>query len=548
MQARRVEEGESRSETCRFGSVQICVREQDRFRTPNTLATPGDRGELSGCDRAHIFNLHAGGKHNRLVRMNAALTTATAPESVQASETAATATTLLIFGASGDLANRLLLPGIGALLARDPGRELKILGADRAPLSQKEFSHRLTSALASGGASADVAAQHGAKTHYFECDVSDANELRQVIYEAGGTDRLVLYFALPPAVAAQACEALTKCDIPDNTHLALEKPFGFDLESARALNRVVSRLVPEDQIHRMDHFLGKSTVIDVMAVRFANRMMQAVWSADHIESVEIFYDEELALENRAGYYDHAGALVDMIQSHLLQVLAVVAMEQPAAISSRDLRDAKSAVLRATRIWDDDPAAASFRARYGAGRVGEREVPSYVDEAGVDPQRETETLAQITVEIANQRWRGVPFTLRSGKALGKTQKQVVVTFREVRHLPQGFKGGSGPDQLVMHLDPDIMELQITTNGSQDPFQLEQSTFRTALRQGELAAYGEVLAAILDGESMLSVRGDAAEECWRITDQVLASWRDGAVPLREYPAGCTAEEALGAGPAD
>lgn len=476
--------------------------------------------------------------------MNAAPTTAPAPGSVPTTDdTPVTATTLLIFGASGDLTSRLLLPGIGALLARDPERRLKILGADRASLSQEDFAQRLTAALVAGGASRELAAAHAEKTHYFECDVTDADELGEIISRAGTAERLVLYFALPPAVAAQACEALTKCDIPNNTHLALEKPFGFDLESARALNRVVSRLVPEEQIHRMDHFLGKSTVIDVMAVRFANRMMQAVWSADHIESVEICYDEELALESRAGYYDHAGALVDMIQSHLLQVLSVVAMEQPAAVTSEDLRDAKSAVLRATRIWGDDPAAATFRARYSAGHVGEQAVPNYVDEAGVDPGRDTETLAQITVEVANQRWRGVPFTLRSGKALGETRKQVVVTFKEVRHLPVGFKGGSGPDRLVMHLDPDIMELQITTNGSQDPFQLEQSTFKTALRQGELAAYGEVLAAILDGESMLSVRGDAAEECWRITDEVLASWRAGGVPLREYPAGCDADTALG-----
>src|SRR5690625_267019 len=272
------------------------------------------------------------------------------------------ATTLLIFGASGDLTKRLLLPGIGALLERDGDRELTIYGADRAALSQQDFRERLEEALRDGGASESLIARHVERTRYYECDVADPDQLRAVIEKVSGDDRLVLYFALPPAVTAQACEALTKCDLPPRTHLALEKPFGFDLESARALNRVVAQLVPEDQIHRMDHFLGKSTVIDVMAVRFANLMMQTVWSADHIESVEISYDEELALENRGGYYYKAGALVDMIQSHLLQVMATVAMEQPAAITSRDLRDAKTAVLRATHIWDDDPHLSTHRGR------------------------------------------------------------------------------------------------------------------------------------------------------------------------------------------
>lgn len=444
-------------------------------------------------------------------------------------------TTLLIFGASGDLTKRLLLPGIGALLERDPDRDVRILGADRADLSQKDFANLLHDGLINGGANSQLAEEHVQATKYFTCDVVDPDQLREVINAVSDTDRLVLYFALPPAVTAQACEALTKCDLPQNTHLAMEKPFGFDLQSAKDLNRIVARLVPEEQIHRMDHFLGKTTVIDVMAVRFANRMLQAVWSASDIESIEISYDEELALENRAGYYDHAGALIDMIQSHLLQVMAVVAMEPPSAISSRELRDAKAAVLRATRIWDDDATVATRRARYVAGQVGERHVPSYVDEPGVDASRNTETLAQITLEVANQRWRGVPITLRSGKALGKTRKRVVITFRDVRHLPQGFEGGCGPDRLIMNLDPDIMELQLTTNGAQDPFVLEQSRFITELRQAELTAYGEVLSAILDGDSLLSVRGDTAEECWRITDEVLAMWRTHQVPLEEYPAG-------------
>lgn len=446
-----------------------------------------------------------------------------------------TPTTLLILGASGDLTRRLLLPGLGALLGRDPNRPLRIVGADRADLGTNAFAERVADALAEGGASTDVVDRHRRSTTYHQLDVTDSEAFSAVLAGFDATDRLIMYFALPPAVTERACQALVSCQLPQDTHLAMEKPFGYDLDSARSLNTLVARLVSDDRVHRVDHFLGKSTVLDVIALRFANRMIQNVWSADDIESIEIAYDEELALEGRAGYYDHAGALVDMIQSHLLQVMSVVAMEPPSQISGRELRDAKSAVLRATRLWGGDPVTATRRGRYTAGTIGDHSVPNYLDEQGVDPERDTETMAQVTVEVVNQRWAGVPITLRSGKALGKTRKHVVVNFADTRHLPEGLTGGDGPDRLIIGLSSDVIELHLTTNTTEDPFTLEQSTLVTALRHSELDAYGEVLAAILDGETMISVRGDAAEECWRLTDEVLESWRAGAVPMEDYVAG-------------
>lgn len=446
-----------------------------------------------------------------------------------------TDTTLLILGASGDLTRRLLLPGIGSLLEREPDRPVRIVGADRAELSSEEFADRIGDALTEGGCSSPVVARLREHCAYFPIDVTDSDALGSVFAELADSERLVAYFALPPSVTERACRAMLRLDLPECLHLAMEKPFGHDEASARQLNKIVARLAPDERVHRVDHFLGKSSVLDIMALRFANRMLQAVWSAEHIASIEIAYDERLALENRAGYYDHAGALVDMIQSHLLQVMAVVTMEPPAEISDRELRDAKSAVLRATRLWGDDPSSASRRGRYTAGTIDGRSIPDYLDENGVDPARDTETMAQITVEVANQRWAGVPITLRSGKALGETRKHVVITFADVRHLPAGFAGPDPKDRLIIGLSPDVMELHLTTNTAADPLALEQSVLRTDLRQAELEAYGEVLAAILDGEVILSVRGDAAEECWRITDEVLAAWHSGAVPMTDYPAG-------------
>ncbi|PFG18579.1 glucose-6-phosphate dehydrogenase [Serinibacter salmoneus] len=459
--------------------------------------------------------------------------------------------TLVILGASGDLTRRLLLPGVGSLLELEPERELRILAADRADLDAQAWQDRLQPALTEGGAPPEVVQAVAATSTYTSMDATDPVALNALLTQAageGGARRVVLYFALPPAVTERVCHAMLGLTLPRDLHLTMEKPFGHDEHSARALNTLVAHLVPDDQVHRVDHFLGKSTLLDIMAVRFANRLFSAVWSAEHIESIEIAYDESLALENRAGYYDHAGALRDMIQSHLLQAMALVTMEPPASITARDLRDATAAALRATTLWGGDAISGSRRARYTAGTSIGRAVPSYVDEDGVDPARMTETLAQITVEVANDRWAGVPITIRSGKALGATQKHIVITFRDVRHLPRGLKGADPKDRLIIGLSPDTMELRITTNGTDDPLELEQSVLATTLRESELEAYGEVIAGVLDGNPMLTVRGDAAEECWRICDAVLGAWERNEVPMEEYPAGSPVPAAWGAALAD
>ncbi|MDW4574086.1 glucose-6-phosphate dehydrogenase [Microbacterium sp. M3] len=443
----------------------------------------------------------------------------------------ATETTLVILGASGDLTSRLLLPALGQLLQREPHRRVRLRGAGMDDWDDARWREVVRAAFAAGGV--EDAFDIVAETTYLHADITDPADLARVMADPG--DRLALYFAVPPAVAAAACEAMAGVAIPDGTVLALEKPFGVDEPSARRLNATVSRLVPEAQIFRVDHFLGRSTTLNVLGVRFANRIFAPVWSAEHIESVVVKYDEVLGLEGRAGYYDKAGALVDMIQSHLLQVMAFLAMEPPATLHERDFRDATGAVLRATHIWQDDPVAASRRARYTAGAVGDRSLPSYADEPGVDPSRGTETLAELTCEVRNERWRGVPFTLRSGKALAGKDGEVVVTFRPVNHVPDGLTGAAPGSVLHFSLGPDRMELELNVNGGDDPFELERATLEADLGAGALKAYGEVLSGILDADATLAVRGDAAEESWRIVDPVLAAWRAGEVPLDEYPAG-------------
>jgi glucose-6-phosphate 1-dehydrogenase len=441
--------------------------------------------------------------------------------------------TLVIFGAGGDLSTRLLLPGLGQLLAADRDIELELIGASNAPLSPEAWHEMLRTAFAKGGADPEATEPVVARSRYFVADATKAEDLGRILAECATAP--ALYFALPPAVTEASCRALDTIELPEGTSLALEKPFGTDLASAVALNRLVSRLVPESRVHRVDHFLGKSTVLNLLGLRFANRIFEQSWNAENVEKIEISYDEKLGLESRAGYYDHAGALVDMIQSHLLLVLALTTMEPPSTLDSDDLRGAMAQALRATHLWPGDPHLVARRARYTAGTIDGRDLPSYADEAGVDPALNTETLAEITLAVDNWRWVGVPIVLRSGKALDDTRKDIVITFKPVPHLPTGLTGASAPTRLHIALDPNGMKLDINVNGEGDPFALETVSLETDLNAGQLDAYGEVLAGILTSDPSISVRGDVAEECWRIITPILEAWNTGEVPLDEYPAG-------------
>lgn len=441
--------------------------------------------------------------------------------------------TLLILGAGGDLTHRLLLPGVGSLLKIEPARKIEIIGADRADLSAAQWKSRVEDAFGTVPVPARPTRSVLSRTRYQQTDLLDPDQLAALV--ASCTGPLVIYFALPPAVSIQVCRLLEDIPLPDDTRLALEKPFGGDEKSASAFNAQLHRVVPEEQIFRVDHFLGQSTVLNLIGLRFANRILQPIWSAEHIERVEIIYDEDLALEGRAGYYDGAGALKDMLQSHLLQVLGIFAMESIADLSAQEVQDQKAQVLRATHLWGGSPKRSSKRARYTAGRIGNRKIPAYTREKGVDPSRETETLAQVQVEVRNNRWAGMPFTLRSGKALGAPRKQVIAYFRPVPHLPSGFDNTAAPDKLIIDLKPGAVSFVLTMNAEGNPMDLEQKTLRAELAPGWMLPYGEVLREILDGDSLLSVRGDAAESCWRIMDPVLKAWKAGRVPMETYPAG-------------
>lgn len=442
--------------------------------------------------------------------------------------------TLLILGADGDLTGRLLLPGLATLLAAHDV-ELEVIGSGLEDLGDAGWRELVAGAFDSVPEARR--ARLVASTRYLRADATDADALAHLLAECAAVP--IVYFALPPAVTAAVCLALERIETPDGMRLALEKPFGTDRESARALNELLTRIVPERQVYRIDHFLGRATVLNILGTRFANRLIEPVWNRHSIERVEIVYDETLGLEGRAGYYDRAGALVDMVQSHLLAVLALMAIEPIDRVDEVVLRDAVAEVLRATAVRGDDPVTATRRARYTVGEVEGRRLPAYADEPGVDPSLATETLAEVVVEVGTERWRGVPFVLRSGKALGRSRKIARAVLRPTESI-EGLEGRPHSDWIELDLRSGEVEVGLTMNGGGDPFVLEQTTLVAKQVPGALLPYGEVLKGILEDDPTLSVRGDVAEECWRIVEPVLAAWRDDRVPLEEYPAGSDGPE--------
>ena len=442
-----------------------------------------------------------------------------------------------ILGAAGDLTSRLLLPALAALMKDELLPEnFEVVGVGLEPLTTADFQKHIEDALAEFAAAVPEAVRQKlvGTLSYVQGDVTDAAVLKKALNPDLGP--LVVYLALPAPVFEPAVKAVAAAGVGQDSRIVIEKPHGTDLEGTIKLDDLLSKTYTEASVFRIDHFLGKQTVQNVLGLRFANRLFEPLWTGEHIERVDIVWDEELTLEGRASYYDRAGALRDMLQNHLLQILCMIAMEPPASLSERDLRNAKVAVLKNVRdLSPVDVKRQTVRARYTAGNIGDREVPSYVDEQGVKPERDTETFAQITLHIDTWRWGGVPFVLRSGKALGDTRQEAAITFREVPALTLWHDSHPRKNILRLRLKPDELTLDLNLNGAGDPFVLEPAELDLELAPQEMGAYARLLLDILEGDTTLSIRADEAEEAWRIVTPILDAWRAGEVPMREYPAG-------------
>ncbi|CAB1127956.1 Glucose-6-phosphate 1-dehydrogenase [Candidatus Hydrogenisulfobacillus filiaventi] len=452
---------------------------------------------------------------------------------------AAASVTLVILGATGDLTRRLLVPAIYRLsaLGRLPAG-MTVVGYAMEAWDTAQFRQHLEDSLRQFVPGFDPAVwqQLAPRVQYRAGDLTPPRLAALAPLLPGPA---AFYLALPPQLFAQAAEGLGAAGLADEAHgwrrLVVEKPFGWDLASAEALRVALHRRWQERQVFRIDHFLGKETSQNLLLFRLANRFLEPAWNAAYIRQVQITVAETLGVEGRWRYYDRAGALRDMLQNHLLQLFALVAMEPPARWDADLLHAHKAEVLEAVRaIPAGEVDRFAARGQYGAGRIGETAVPAYRAEPHIPPDSRTETFAAVKLYVDTGRWRGVPFYLRSGKRLTADYWEVAIEFRTVS--PPLF-GQPLRNWLVFHMRPgeDIDLLTWAKHPGLEPVPRPVVLSAPYKRAGEVeySAYEQLLLDLLAGERAYFPRFDEVEAAWRILSPVLEAWQTGAPEI--YPAG-------------
>jgi glucose-6-phosphate 1-dehydrogenase len=468
-------------------------------------------------------------------------------------------TALVIFGATGDLAHRKLLPALynlaheGALPERfdligiarrdHPHENFRSIARE----SIMRFSRRKPDADVLDGLLANLWYVPGT---FDDPDVyaALAKKLKSCDEKAGYPLARIFYMSTAPQFFPVITAMLGKSRLQRtgeaDTRIVIEKPFGYDLESARKLNAAVLDVFDEQQVFRIDHYLGKETVQNLMAFRFANALFEPVWNRNFIDHVQITAAEDIGIGGRAGYYEGAGALRDLVQNHMLQLLALLTMEPPASFEANRLRDEKLKVLEAIR----PPAVAAVRemavrAQYGPGRVAGEEVPGYRSEEGVAPDSRTETFAALRLGISNWRWEGVPLYLRTGKRLARKVTEIVVTLKPVPHLAFQDQGSVGvqPNQIVLAVQPDEgVSISIGAKIPGPTLRIRpvnmQFNYGTSFLSESPEAYERLILDAMRGDATLFTRGDEIEALWSIIDPILAAWHeDTSSAIPQYEAG-------------
>jgi glucose-6-phosphate 1-dehydrogenase len=438
---------------------------------------------------------------------------------------------LIILGASGDLAARLLLPALYRLEARRDLEDLHIIGYGLEAWSKKEFVAHVRKALdGNDGMEEEVWERLAGRLDYRSGDLTP-KALRALPSDesAGAT---VYYLALPPGLFPEAATGIAEAGLSGGGEhrLVVEKPFGTDLRSARELNAELHRHWDETSIFRIDHFLGKETVQNLMVMRFANRSLEPLLCAAHVDHVQITVAETLGLEGRYRYYDGIGALRDMIQNHLMQLFCLSAMEAPSIWDPTVLRDHKVEILRAVRRPTAPVDTWASRGQYGGGTLQEERVPAYRDEPHIDPRSRTETFAAVRLQVDNWRWEGVPFYLRSGKRLGASCSEIAYRFRQppTQLFEETPLASASPNWLVFRLGhPEGVDLFL--QAKRPGLELEADLTRLHADYGddrtEATAYEQLLLDVLEGDHTPFLRVDEVEEAWRLLDPILGAWKTG-----------------------
>ena len=466
---------------------------------------------------------------------------------------------IVIFGATGDLTKRKLAPSLYNLFLSEALREsFVIVGAARSELSGEQFQHEIKEALQGMDLSKwDDFASH---LHYYRVDLTSQESIqalsdfiKKLDTEHDTDANRIFYLAVPPSAYGSMAAMLGKAGLAREhvdgngwSRIVVEKPFGNDLKSARELNRKLHEHFSEGQIFRIDHYLAKETVQNVSIFRFANSIFEPLWNRMYIDHVHINAVESLGVEKRAAYYEEAGVLRDMFQNHMMQLLAVTAMEPPALFEAEQVRDEQVKVFHALRpISGADPFRDLVLGQYGPGTVDGKQVPGYREEPGIDPNSLTPTFGMMTVFVDNWRWQDVPFHMTSGKRLAKKVTEIVISFKKVPHLLfQNVLGDSiTPNLLTLQIHPEEkINLTFETKNPGAKVCLRPVTMDFNYHQNYegpiLDAYEKALIDCIQGDHMLFWREDAVELCWAFIDPILEDFEncaDRSERLLPYPAG-------------
>ena len=448
--------------------------------------------------------------------------------------------TLVIFGASGDLTRRKLVPALWSLYAgRTLPEPFAIIGSARSEVSVDEFRRRMHGAVREFARvkppSANVWDRFASSLSYVNGDPADPalyasldRALRDIEKARPGAANRLFYLATPPSLY----DAI------------VEKPFGHDYDSARALNHHLGLVFREEQIYRIDHYLGKETVQNLLVLRFANGIFEPLWNRSHVAEVQITVAETIGVETRGAYYEEAGALRDMMQNHLLQLLCLLALEPPVTFDAGPVHDEKNKVMRAIRPIDPRKVdEVALRGQYGPGFVGGKPVPGYRQEKGVAPDSRTETYAALRLTVDNWRWAGVPFYLRTGKRLAKRVSEIAIRFHRTPHMifHRDPANGVDPNELVIRIQPDE-GVALTVAAKMPGPDLKLLPVGLDFRYGEVfggeppEAYERLLLDAVHGDSTLYARADWVEQAWSLLGPVLDAWaHDGAPAPYLYEAG-------------
>ncbi|HET7282464.1 MAG TPA: glucose-6-phosphate dehydrogenase [Sphingomicrobium sp.] len=459
--------------------------------------------------------------------------------------------TLVMFGATGDLARRMLLPSLYGLDSDSLLPEgLRIIGTARTDLDDAGFRERADAALQehlpAGFYSAGIAERLLSRLHYVPLDITDESGFGKLASAIGDPCHGVgIFLSTAPSLFKPTIDGLEAAGLACPTvRMALEKPLGTDLESSREINDAVAAAFPENRTFRIDHYLGKETVQNLIALRFANSLFEPLWNSTHIDHVQITVAETVGLEGRADYYEGAGALRDMVQNHMLQLLALVAMEPPSDFNATAVRDEKVKVLRALRpITAADAEHTTVTGQYTRGAIDGEPVPGYAEEVGHESS--TETFVALKANVDNWRWKGVPFYMRTGKRMPERQSEIFIQFREVPFSIFASRGATTrPNKLIIGLQPDeSIELRLmakTPGLDRQGVRLREVPLDLGLANAfseyrRRIAYERLLLDLIEGDPTLFVRRDEVEAQWAWIDRIRAAWAEQGMTPRPYPAG-------------